>query len=250
MNNLKEVLAKLTDVEADASIDPTACDPRVRAGVEAKVRNAKADLSRAQKEYKDALMSNVVIIGVVGKTAAEFADSAEKAGAVTINYNEIVERLEQKLLARMTGPEYTSDAHFKLLDELSKIRLEYDMVQLPTPQVNAYSDGIYNAPLAVAIRKLFIKNYGASLQSAISRREIGNKGLAARFSGKKLPVILYNLDEDVDVRFIPQPIITITSDGKVTDNAVKKKLSEVKSLLTEKKDSQTNGQSAQTQEEV
>lgn len=251
MNSLKEVLQRLTDVEADSKLEPTECDPRVRAGIEAKVRNAKQDLDRVSKEYKDALMNNVVVIGVTGKTAGDFATSAEKAGAIIVDFNFIVDDMADKLSRRAVGDLYTSDAHFKLLDELSKVRIEYDMVQLPTPQVNAYSDGIYNAPLKEAITKLFAKNYGSSLQSAVSRRTIGAKGLVARFGGKKLPVIIYNLTEQVDTRFIPNPVITITSDGKVTDNGVKKKLSEVKNMLLEKKeDSQTNGQSAQTQEEV
>jgi hypothetical protein len=251
MITLKEALAKVTEVSADAAIDPTACDPRVRAGVEAKVRNANQDLERVSKEYKDILMSSVVVIGVKGKTASEFAQSAQKAGAVTVDFNLIVDRLTENLSKRAAGPIYTSHVHFMLLDELSKIRLEYDIVQLPTPQINTYVDGIYDAPLAIAIKKLLTKNYGTSLQSAVTRREIGKLGLAAGFAGKKLPVILYNLDEDVDVKFIPNPVTTLTSDGKVTDNAVKKKLSEVKNMLIEKKeDSQTNGQSAQTQEEV
>ena len=254
MNNLKELFAKILDVEADATIDPTACDPRVRAGVEAKVRNAKADLTRVQNEYKDALISNVVLIAVNGDTAKEFAETAEKLGAITIDFDFIINKLADNLSKRAVGNEFTSDGLFKLVDELSKVRIEYDIVRLPNPVVNAYADGIYNTPIVDAIRKLLGKNYGSSLQSAVTRRDIGKKALEAKFTGKKLPVVVYNLNEDVDIRFIPAPITTITSNGKVTDNGVKKKLSEVKSMLSSKLEnddvSQTNGQSAQTQEEA
>lgn len=254
MNNLKELYGKILDVTADSEIDPTACDPRVRPGVEAKVRNAKQDLERVKKEYQDALIGHVVTIGVNGSSAAEFAHAAEKAGAIAVDFELIVNRMAENLSKRAIGNEFTSDALFKLIDELSKVRIEYDMVQLPTPRADAYSDGIYNAPLREAIAKLFFKNYGSSLQSAITRREIGKKGLEAKFTGKKLPVIVYNLTQDVDVRFLPVPVTVITSNGKVTDNNVKKKLAEIKAMLADKKeetqDSQTNGQSAQTQEEL
>lgn len=195
-------------------------------------------------------MGSVVIIGVNGKTSEAFAKAAEKAGAIAVDFNMIIDRLANNLSKRATGPEYTSDSHFKLIDELAKIRIEFDMVQLPNPQVNAYNDGIYNSPLKEAIVKLLAKNYGSGLQSAITRREIGRKGLEVRFSGKKLPVVLFNLDADVDVRYIPNPVTVITSNQKVTPNLVKKKLSEIKNMLIDKElqDSQTNGQSAQTQE--
>jgi len=249
MRNLKEVLTELRDKEAEAAIEPTEVDPRVRAGVEANIRNAKSDVDRLSREYKDSVMSNVVIIGVKGRSAAEFAKSAEKAGAIAVDFHLINDLLVSNLKARAVGEEYSSDAHFKLLDELSKIRITYDIVQLPNPMINAYSDGIYGKPLAEAISVLLTKNYGTGLQSAITRREIGRKALASKFGGKKLPVILYNLTEEVDTNYIPAATTMITSDGKVTDNSVKKKLTEVRNLLNNK-ESQNNGQSAQTQEEV
>ncbi len=258
MSDLKALFARIKDTEATANIDATAVDPRVRAGVEANVRNAKSDLDRVNREYMDALMNNVVLIGVTGETAAEFAASAEKAGAISVDFDLIVNRLANNLAGRAVGLLYTSDAHFKLIDELSKIRLEYDIVRLPNPQVNAYNDGIYDAPLLEAIRKLLLKNYGAQLQSAVTKREIGKKGLAAKFTGKKLPVIVYNLNGDVDTNFLSTPVTVIKSNGKVTDNGVRKKLSEVKNLLTknaseltqEQTNEQTDETNSNTQEEA
>lgn len=257
MRELSEILAALKDTEATANIEPRETDPRVRAGTEALVRNAKADLERLYTEYKDTVINNVVVIAVKGKTAAEFAASAAKLGAVPVDFDLISERLATNLSKRAVGDIYTSDAHFKLLDELAKIRIEYDIVRLPNPQINAYNDGIYNSALRPAIDKLLLKNYGTSLQSAVSRREIGKHALESRFGGKKLPVVLYNLTGDVDTQFLPAPVTTIVSDGKVTDNSVKKKLTEIRSLLAVKKEgteaetepeTETDVQEAQTQE--
>jgi hypothetical protein len=130
---------------------------------------------------------------------------------------------------------------------LSRIRLKYDIVSLPTPIINNYNDNVYDQPIEVAVRRLLEKNYGSSLQSAVTRREIGRKALEARFSGKKLPVMVYNLLERVDTRFLPDPSADIVSNSVPNETVVKKKLTEVKNLLNK---SQNNGQSAQTDEEL
>lgn len=231
MNHLKEILTKLADKEAEASIDPEDTNPNVRAGVEALVRNAKADLSLIKSEYKNAVMDNVVVLSVLGEGSKQFADYASKLGAVSINFEAVTERLVTNLRNRAVGDLYTSTAHFMLLDELSKLRLEYDIVRLPTPQINAYNDGIYDAPLAHAISLLLDKNYGTSLQSAITKREIGNAALEAKFSGQKLPVVIYNMKKQSDSNFIPNPFTIIEVDGKVTEELVKNKLKDVKTKL-------------------
>lgn len=248
MNQLKEILATLKEKEAEANIQPEDVDPKVRAGVEALVRNAKASLDTIARQYRDAVMANVVIIGVNGKTAQQYAEIAQKLGSIAIDFNMIKDRLVTNLKKRAVGELFTSDANFKLIDELAKIRLEFDIVQLPTPQINAYNDGIYDAPIDIAISKLLLKNYGTSLESAITRREIGRKALEAKFTGKKLPVVLYNLDKDVDARFIPAPLLTIESNSNVTENGVKKKLSEIRAQLNGKQKTENEGQTAQTEE--
>jgi hypothetical protein len=248
MRTLKEILTTLADTEAEASIDASAADPRVMAGVEAKVRNAKQALDGIRREYREALMQSTVTIAVTGSTAKDFAKSAEKAGAITVDFDSIIDRFTDSLLKRGTGPEYTSDAHFKLLDELAKIRIEFDIVQLRNPEINAYSDGIYGSPIREAVTKLLYKNYGTELQSVVARKEIADKALESRFSGKKLPVILYNVDptQSINNKYIPTPVTTLTSNVKVLDNNVKKRLAEVKSMLKEQAD-EALADEAQTQ---
>jgi hypothetical protein len=244
MNQLKDILNTLQEREVEANIQPEDIDPKVRAGVEALVRNAKSSIETVSRQYREAVMENVVIIGVNGKTSKQFAEVAQSLGTLAVDFNLIQDRLVNSLKNRAVGELYTSDAHFKLIDELSKIRLEYDMAQLPTPQVNAYNDGIYDFPLNVAIPKLLLKNYETALESAITRREIGKAALSSKFAGKKLPVVLYNLSRGVDTRFIPAPIMTIDSNNEVTAAVVKKKLSDVKLLLNKV----TNSLAAQTEE--
>lgn len=244
MNKLKELLDTYQEKEAESKILPEDVDPKVRAGVEALVRNATAALPQLADYYRDAVIAYTVVIGITGKTAKEFAQAAESLGAIALDFNQVVDRIVKNVKGRAVGDIYNSDAHFKVIDELSKLRLEYNMVQLPTPRVNAYNDGIYESPIEVGVPILLSKNYGSALQSAVTRREIGKRALEAKFTGQQLPVVVYNLNEDLDTRFLPAPITSIKSDGVISAAQVKKQLSQIKKLLNE----QTNGVHANTNE--
>jgi hypothetical protein len=234
MNQLKEILSQIEEKEAEAKIHPEEVNPNVRAGVEAMVRNAKAELEKVNTTYRDHVMNNVVVIGVTGKTAKEFAEKAESLGAVAIDFNLIKYRLVDALETCGQGKFYTSNVHVRLVSELSQIRLDYNMVALPTPMINGYNDGIYDALIPEAVDKLLDKCYGSNLQCAVTRREIGKKALVLRFTGQKLPVVVYNLDRSVETRFIPAPVSQLVSDGDVTIEFVTKKLTDVKKLLNSK----------------
>jgi hypothetical protein len=249
MNQLEEILSKISEKEAEAGIHPEEVDPKVRQGVEALVRNAKAELTKINAEYRDEVMNSVVVIGVTGETAKQFAEKAESVGAIAVDFHLIQDRLVGALENSSVGDVYTSNAHFRLISELSQIRLDYDMVALPTPQINAYNDGIYDSPLKLAVERLLDKCYQSSLQCAVTRREIGKKALALRFTGQKLPVVVYNMDRDADTRFLPMPVVQFSSDKDVTDEGVKKKLSEIKTLLNSKNKKQKTNDQMVTQSE-
>ena len=210
------------------------------------VRNAKKDLDKLYRNYKALVMNHVVIIGVKGASAAEFAKAAEQLGSISVDFNLVKNRLVTQLGKSAVGDVYSSHAHFRLIAELHKVKMEYEMKELPTPKINGYSDGIYDSPFNVAVSKLIDNNYGSSLQSAITRREIEVKALAARFSGKKLPVVVYNLDKEIDSQYLSQANTIIESDGDVTLDSVKKKLSGIAKSLTQKLKTET--ESSQTQE--
>lgn len=248
MNKLKEMIDKIQETEAQSRIRPEESDPRTRNGVEAMVRNAKGSLEQLYSEYKEAVMQNVVIIGVSGETSKEFAEKAESLGSLSVDFNLIKDRLKNGLASRAVGERYNSNAHLMFLAEISQIRLEFNIVRLPVPQVNGYSDGVYDSPLNTAIDRIIENNYGASLQSAVTRREIGKKALEKRFWGKKLPVIVYNLEGVVDTNFIPLPVATVESSGKVTESSVKKKLSTIAAQLNGKVEDKNEGQEPQPQE--
>jgi hypothetical protein len=78
---------------------------------------------------------------------------------------------------------------------------------------------------------LFVKNYEGSLYSAVSLREIEAKALAEEFSGKALPVVLYNTKTETDRNFLPPTFEKVEAPEEVTEAFVKTKLFEVKKKL-------------------
>lgn len=254
MNQLVELLKNIEEKRAETKIIAEDADPRVRAGVEAIVRNAQGELSMLETKYKDAVMQSVVLIGLQGSTAEDFAVVAqEKFHAMAIDFRFLKSSLLNTLKSRNAGETYTSNVHFMLLDELSRVRTKYDIVRLPTPLISGYNDGIYDAQLSIAIDRLFEKNYGESLYSAVTRREIGNRALEKGFKEAMLPVIVYNFEGKVDSNFLPNPVTTIISTEFATVKSVKAALEDVKEIVTNNKVSnrkrsvrpQTGGQDEQ-----
>jgi hypothetical protein len=247
MSQLAEILKEIEDKRAESRIIPEDSDPRVRAGVEALVRNAKAEVAGLEAKYKDAVMQSVVLIGLQGPNEKDFADIAqEKFKAMAIDFKLLKANLLSTLASRNAGATYNTNVHFMVLDELTRIRTKYDVVRLPTPMISGYNDGIYDAPLSQAIDILFEKNYGPGLYSAVTRREIGIRALENGFQGSLLPVIVYNFDGRVDTTFLPNPVMTISASEKATIKNVKSALEEVKEVVMSKVSNKNRSDRPQT----
>lgn len=239
MDELKEILNKVKDAEATIALDAEDVDPRVRAGVEANIQNAKVDIGILEKQYMDAVMKHVLVFNVSGPFAKDFASKAEAAGLLHHDYNEVIEILIERLQARNAPTPYDTNTHFMLIDELSKLRREYSMLTLPTPMVNAGVDAVYNEELPTALRNLIKKNYGESLNSAIVRRKIGKSAYDLRFKGKKIGIILTNNNGSVDTTMLPSPILTFEANTEMTDEEVVEKIKEVRGFFKKEKKENT-----------
>lgn len=237
MSNIKQLLKELAEREAESKIVPEEAEPTIRAGVEAIVRNAKQEIERLSLLYMEEVMQHVVVLSVVGEHAREFAQLAQnKMNVATVSARMATEYLIENVKRRSGANVYVQHAHFVFLDELNNLRRHYQILQLPPLNTPSYQDGIYEKPLEEAIDKLVWSNYGSMLDSAIVRREIGKMALAARFSGKYLPVVLYNrVNTSLDPRYVPQPTLTMEVTESVNDKMVKKALEELKSKVVDLK---------------
>jgi hypothetical protein len=236
MSKLKELLLQIAEKDAETRINPEDADPRVRQGVEAIKRNAEIQVGEIKNQYKDIVIGHAVIIAVQGPGSAKFAELATKKVKVqALDYKLISQQITQNLLARgHTGP-YNQNAHMMLWDEMNRARIKYGFIRLPQPQAH-YTDGVFDATVDYALDFIFEKNYGSSLYSSVTRREIGELALKNRFDGEKLPVVLYNYTGAFDPMFLPAPVLTVTAEEDVTERFVKSTLNEVRLIVTGKKE--------------
>jgi hypothetical protein len=239
---LKELMDQIKDKRAEASVDPSECDPRVRAGAEGLVRAAKEVVVRLEREYQEEVIKSAVIIAVSGKGSEKFARTSKDAfHTLSVDYQGITNRLVDSIRKRGGQEEYNNQEHWMLMAELNQIKLEYGIVQIPAPTINHYTDNVFYQPLRKAIDNLFRKNYDSSLYSAITRREIGKMALAAEFDGKLLPVVVYNYTGEVDNLMLPQPTEVLeVNEDEVSDSLVKKVLLNVKNKLKKNSNEQNS----------
>jgi hypothetical protein len=177
-----------------------------------------------------------VIIAVTGPGSEKFADlSAKKVKTQILDYKLISKELTKSILARGHVGLYSQNSHMMLWDEMNRARIKYGFIRLPQPQAS-YTDGIFDKSIDFAIDFIFEKNYGSSLYSAVTRREIGELALKSKFDGEKLPVVLYNYTGSFDASFLPAPVLTVVAEEDVTERFVKQTLNEVRLIVTGKKE--------------
>ncbi|MGH7241088.1 MAG: hypothetical protein ACREGB_02200 [Candidatus Saccharimonadales bacterium] len=233
VNEIKVILEQVLEKRAEIAMRLEDVDPKVRAGVEAKIRNATLELPIVEGRYKDAIVPLTAIVAVTGPESKKFADLALELKYVSfiLDYKAVVERIAVSLKKRNGGELYGNQEHFLALDELNQIRLEYNMLRLPSPMINAHLDPVINHPLREALDNMFVKNYGPSLYSAVTRRDIGKEALARNFTGNVFPVVLYNYTGDYDKAFLPNPVDVVQITEEVTPAFIKNKLTAAKARI-------------------
>jgi predicted metal-dependent peptidase len=250
-SKLKELIDAYKDKFAESKIEPADADPKVRAGVEAIVRNATRDLPDLTDRYMNEVVKHAVIVAVKGTNGEEFGTIAKyRFKMISIDYHLALNRMIKSMRKRGVRPDYYNEEYSMTLDEIQQIKLEYNILQLPAPKINHTTDQVYNRPLEVALANLIKNNYNEQLYSVVTRRELGKQALEDRFDGKNLAVVLYNYQGELDETFLPKPIIVIDANGPVDEKFVQQKIAEVKSKLNHKPLNKTKTTTEQTQGEI
>lgn len=234
METLKQRIAKIEDLRADAALSVEDTDPRIRAGVEATVRNAKRDLETVENDYREAVMPSVAIIAIEGEGGKEFANTARIAfDTPVVDYDGVTSRIVDTIKGRSGRLEFSTQEFFMVLDELNKIKLDLGILSLPQPRVNPAIDQVYNKEVGEAIRNVLKINYDEQLNSIAVRKEIGKLALSLKFAGKTLPVVMYNYHGSLDEQYLPRPLVTVSvKPEEVTKDFVKEVLTQVKNRLS------------------
>lgn len=228
---------EILNVKADMAMEPNDADVRVRAGVEARVRNATAKLPELETKYRAAIKDHVVLIGIVGAGAKEFANIAKYVYKTAIaDFSVLNHKLQANFMARSARMDFNNQESYMLLDELAKLKLEYGILSLPNPTFNIGSVNLFGENTFKVIDMVLRHNYGNQLHTVALLNEIHKTALASHFGGKLLPVIVFS-DEvttesmAVDETVLPRIHKIFEIGAVVTDETVAAVLEDVKKSL-------------------
>jgi hypothetical protein len=229
--DLKTIYESLQVSKELAVLEPSEIEPRLRAGMEGKIRQARSDLALQEQLYKNTAVKNAVIIGVSGPYGRIFADISEKKfKTVAVDFLAVVDEMAESILKRGGKDSYSSHEHFMAMDELNKIKMKYNISQLPVFQGKFDRVGP-NTSIARALCLELTAQYGGQLYSAVSRGKIADKAYDIGFTGNKLPVVLYNYAIDLDSSMLPEPVSVLDINEVPTENEVKDVLISIRNNL-------------------
>lgn len=233
--SLKELMNQLSEVEAEAAINVDEVDPAVRVGAEGRQRQAKSEVGQLRKRYLADVIPHVFIVAVSGPGSEQFGKlSSDKFDTIALDYKSLPKELANRLVARRCGEIYGQNEHWMLLTELNGLKNKYDIVRMPAPVFSALSS-YYNKNLHEAVELLLRETYQNTLSTHVLRAEIAAAALERRFYGTKLPVVLYNYDQELesglDLTLLPRPVTLIDTTDDVTEESVKSALLKVKDLV-------------------
>lgn len=233
MPDLKTLLDQFLEKKAETEINPEDADVKIRAGVEANVRNAQKEIPFLERAYKEALVNHIVILDLNGSNADQFAKIAnEKAGVVAIDFQEAKKEIIARVQSRTMRTTFTKQEEFFLMDELNKLKNEYDISYMPNLYVDTSQNDVFDKELEASIDYLLVRNYGQDLYSAMVLRKIQTTGMNAQFTGKLMPVMVLNLQDN---NILPKSVASINCNKEISEEDVIEELDKVKKKLKKQK---------------
>lgn len=227
---IKELYEQIQESRAMSTAEITAYPVNVRPAIEGKIRSAQSKLVGLENQYRNQVVSQIVLISVHGEYAKEFADIAQSVfKTLSFDYLSPVERIASSVIKRGGRDFYDSHEHWMVMDELNMIKMKYGIASLP-PLTARFSQKNLRESLLDSLNS----TYGGSLYSAVLRGDIGDAALNAGFTGKVLPVIIYNYSVPVDERMVKRPVADIEVKSEPTEKYVKEQLVKVKATFKSK----------------
>jgi hypothetical protein len=248
---LKEILKRLDDMEAEASVDLASVSYETRVGAEGRVRAAQAELQLLKRQYLDAVMPTLLLVAVTGPGSERFGTIAtDKFSTIALNYQALADRIYRTLKERRAGDLYGQNEHWMVLTSLNQLKNELNITQMHPPTLTAL-DSYFSQPLKEGIKQMLTKTYGPTLNSIVLRKSIGEAALANRFAGTFLPVVLYNYNETgVDPQHLPNPIATIEVGDDVTEELVRAELTRINNALKRSRRKASEAKDLNNQEQM
>lgn len=237
MSRIKELLVSIEEADQMASQELLSFPFSIRSGMEGQIRAAQEALPKLESEYITEVVKNCVIIPVAGKQAEFFAKVAqEEFGVLGINYYQAADETAQAVINRRYDDYYSSNTYSASLDQIYQLKAKYKISKLP--YMEAIGAEYYGKSLFEAFRAQFTQAYGSELYSAVIRHVIGHYAIKNGYDGTKMPVIMYNYNENLGVseNFLPNPVpfFNLSDSKKITKDTVSEMLTKLKNKLTNK----------------
>lgn len=232
--SIKEIYQEITKQAELSSMKLTSCPPAIRNGMEAKIRGATQKLSTLQDVYRNEVVKSAVIISVNGEYAEQFAAIAkEHFNTLSFDFMSVVDRISSNVIKRGGRDGYGSQEHWMVMDELNQIKNQYKIISLPqyVVKMNKFEP---NTSLYEGVAKRIQSNFGSQLNTAILRGDIGKEALGNEFTGKTLPVVIYNNKWPIDTALLKEPYAILDISEEPNKASVKKALVKIKKSLNPK----------------
>lgn len=233
----KELLEELKELQAESNVDLGAVDPKIRAGIEGRMNEARDKLPEVKKQYYKAVASNSVLIGVHGDSNKinEFSKIAvEKFGTLSVNFKQTQAKVLEDIKSRAAGTDgFQSTEYYILISKVRDLANEIGAIGINVPELDS---SLFGGELSSTVDKIVSEYYGTELDSALSFIEIGKEAFKVSFDGKRVPVVLTNCSE-INPTFLPSLLdsIELTSETEVTEDLVGKVLTKVKNKISKNK---------------
>jgi hypothetical protein len=231
MSTLKDIVERIKESRATATLNPDDVEPRVRAGVEGQVRQAQREISDLETEYRNALLGSLIIVGCRGANGYKFMKEA--GGAVLcVDENEVVSYLTKKVGERVHRYEgFTGQEYGLLLGALGELKADFGILSIPPIKENDLYRQVAQLSLFDAINKLLRINYGTQLHEAVINKSIADKALAALHSAPNLVVCIVNYT-GLSGEIVPKPAVLLDLKGSPeSDTFVEDTVNEIKEKL-------------------
>lgn len=233
--SIKEIYDDITKQTQLASVKLDGCPPAIRNGMESKIRGATQRLAGLQDQYRREVIKNAVIIVVDGEFGQQFAEiSAANHSTLSFDYMAVVDRISKNVINRGGRNGYGTQEHWMVMDELNQVKRDYNIVTLPqfVVKMNKFEA---NTDLYTGLKTRIFQNYGSQLNTAVLRGDISEAALAKEFTGKTLPVVVYNVKNQIDSGLLKEPYAILEIAEEPTKESVKKALMKIKKSLNPSK---------------
>jgi hypothetical protein len=200
MRTITMVLAELQAAMETSKLDLDTKSPAVRAGFGMMKTEAEVSIPRLRNEYRDLLLSNVVLIFTTGEGCRKFAEIAAREGStMTFDATEVFDRIADRILPTVgIHREFTTQQFASMNDAIEDFSKGSSTPLTVTTNHMGPLVVVQDEPaISRHVQLLCSSARGNALVKHFFGEKIVDQGLAAKTSGKTLAIVVLNASDGV-----------------------------------------------------